>query len=60
MSTAMPLITLMVFERMPIFRAMLFSEYWIGRREGYWSSLAASPLTTLMPSSRGADPRAGW
>src|ERR1017187_6949846 len=39
----------MVFERMPIFRAMLFSEYWIGRRDGYPSSLAASPTATLMP-----------
>src|ERR1035438_7558559 len=39
----------MVFERMAIFRAMLFSEYWIGRRDGSASSLAASPVTRSMP-----------
>src|ERR1035441_189148 len=39
----------MVFARMAIFRAMLFSEYWIGRRDGSASSLAASPTARLMP-----------
>src|ERR1700693_5182581 len=32
-----------VFERMLRFRRMLFSEYWIGSRDGYWKSLAPSP-----------------
>src|ERR1039458_1463813 len=36
----------MVFERMPMFRTMLFSEYWIGRRFGFASSLAASPTAS--------------
>src|ERR1039457_6194696 len=48
-TTPKPTAPSMVFERTPIFRAMLFSEYWIGLRDGNWSSLAASPLTTQMP-----------
>jgi len=32
----------MVFDRMPMLRTMLFSEYWMGRRDGFASSLAAS------------------
>src|ERR1022692_3720413 len=39
----------MVFERIAIFRTMLSAEYWIGRRDGYLSSLAPSPTATLMP-----------
>src|ERR1035438_5867251 len=51
----------MVFERMAIFRARLFSEYWIGRRDGspLTSSLAASPTARLMPPAANSPATTG-